>query len=239
MTDAPVAGLSARIRAELEGRIRSGEWPPGHRLPIEQALMAQYGCARMTVSKAVAALAEDGLVERRRKAGTFVAQPRVQTAVLAIPDIGALIEARGEAYAFRLIARRIRRPSRDPGEAALKLSGHVLALEGLHMAAGRPFGLERRIICLAHAPEAADADFAAVAPGAWLLAHVPWSEARHRISAMALEPADARTLEIAPATACLQVERWTWRMGEAVTFVRQTFPGDRFDLVADFAPGRP
>jgi len=231
-----VASLSDRIRTELEGRIRSGEWAPGYRLPIEQTLMAEYGCARMTVSKAMAGLAHEGLIERRRKAGTFVARPRVQTAVLEIPDIAGLIEARGEAYRFELLARKQRQRSED--EAELQTDGDVLALEGLHRAAERPFAYEQRTISLAHVPEAAQADFSAEAPGSWLLAHVPWSEARHRISAVTAEPAIARRLEISKAAPCLQVERWTWRSGEGVTFVRQIFPGDRFDLVAVFAPPR-
>ena len=201
--------------------------------------MQQYGCARMTVSKAVASLAEEGLVERRRKAGTFVAIPHVQTAMLTIPDLGALIEARGEAYAFRLFARRMRPVSGDAGEAVLKVAGQVLALEGVHMAAGRPFALERRIICLNNVPDAVGTDFSTTSPGAWLLAHVPWSEARHRICAVSARFTDARRLEINDGAACLQVERWTWRMSEAVTFVRQTFPGDRFDLMAEFTPAQP
>ncbi len=201
--------------------------------------MEQYGCARMTVSKAVAALAHEGLVERRRKAGTFVAQPHIQTAVLKIPDIGALIQARGETYSFELYARRIRPPLGDPGETALDVRGDVLALEGVHRAAGRPFALERRIIALAEVPQAAQTDFAHMAPGSWLLAHVPWSEARHRIGAVPAAAAAARRLAISKGAACLQVERWTWRMKAGVTFVRQTFPGDRFDLVAEFAPTPP
>jgi len=35
--------------------------------------MAQYGCARATVNKAVSALAAAGLIERHRRAGSFVA----------------------------------------------------------------------------------------------------------------------------------------------------------------------
>ena len=49
--------LSERIRSELEARILSGEWKPGHPIPAEHALMATYGCARMTVNKAIAGMA--------------------------------------------------------------------------------------------------------------------------------------------------------------------------------------
>ncbi len=75
-----------------------------------------------------------------------------------------------------------------------------------------------------------------MAPGSWLLNHVPWSQARHRITAVPADAATARLLNLAPHAACLQVERWTWRSGQGVTFVRQVFPGDRYDLVADFSP---
>src|SRR3546814_1730116 len=39
-----------------------------------------------------------------------------------------------------------------------------------------------------------------------------------------------------PGEACLKLERWTWRGGALVTYVRQVFPGARYDLVAEFKP---
>lgn len=233
-----MTSLDARIRADLEGRIRSGDWPPGARIPTEHELTAQYGCARMTVHKAISALVAAGLIERRKKAGSFVASPHVQTAVIEIPDIAAIIAARGERYSFELLARELR-PAADVQEAAgppeFQLSAEVLVLDGLHVAQGRPFCLEHRLINLATAPQAAGLDFSATAPGSWLLGHIPWTQARHRITACSAGAASTR-LQIARTAPCLQVERWTWRLGEPVTFVRQLFPGDRYDLIAEFSP---
>jgi len=230
--------LNARIRTELEGRIRSGEWPPGARIPTEQELTAHYGCARMTVHKAISALVAAGLVERRKKAGSFVASSHVQTAVIEIPDIAAIIAARGESYRFELLARALQ-PAAEveevTGHAGFELKADVLVLDGLHVADGRPFCLEHRLINLAAAPQAAGLDFAAMAPGSWLLGHIPWTQARHRITACSAGAAATR-LQIARSAACLQVERWTWRLGEPVTFARQLFPGDRYDLIAEFSP---
>jgi GntR family histidine utilization transcriptional repressor len=231
-----MSSLEARIRTDLESRIRSGEWSPGDRIPTEHELMAVYGCARMTVHKAIAALVAAGLVERRRKAGSFVARPHVQTAVLEIPDIAALIAGRGEAYAFELSGRAVR-PARAAEEGGFAAAGEILALDGLHRAGGRPFALEHRLVSLAAAPQAREADFTRQAPGSWLLGHIPWSDARHRIAARNPPKAAARRLGVGPATACLQVERWTWRQGEPVTYVRQLFPGELYDLVAEFTPG--
>jgi GntR family histidine utilization transcriptional repressor len=228
-------GLERRIRADIEARIRAGDWRPGHRLPTEQALMAEYGCARMTVSKAIGALANAGLVIRNKRAGTVVAHPHVRTAVLEIPDITAVIASRGEPYAFRLLSRRVRAADKDDArEAALGSVGRLLSLRGLHVAGGAPFAVEDRVINLAAVPTAEAVDFGAQAPGSWLLRHAPWTDARHRISAAAARSAEAKALEVKSGYACLQVERWTFRQEQGVTFVRQLFPHDRYDLVEDF-----
>ncbi|TCS13590.1 histidine utilization repressor [Caulobacter sp. BK020] len=226
--------LSQRIRGEIEDLIRSGAWAPGRKVPSELELMGQFGCSRMTVNKAMSALADEGLIVRRRRAGSFVARPRVHSAVLDIPDIQAEIVARGEAYRFDLLDRR-RREARAE-EAAL--AGDLLALRGLHVAGDRPFALEDRLISLAAVPEAAGLDFADESPGAWLLHHVPWTEAENRISAVGASGEEARLLALDEGAALLAVERRTWRAGEPVTWVRQLFPGEAYDLVARFGPAR-
>ncbi|MDR3510583.1 MAG: histidine utilization repressor [Caulobacteraceae bacterium] len=233
------ASLHQRIRADIEARILGGDWPPGHRLPVEAELMTQYGCSRMTVNKAVSALADAGLIVRRRRAGSFVARPRIHSAVLDIPDIQSEITARGEAYAFRLLSVRRRAPARgDADEAELAGGGALLALRGAHLASGRPFALEERLISLRAAPAAAEADFALVSPGAWLLEHVAWTEAENRISAINADGPVAEALALDPGAACLVVRRRTWRAGERITNVRLVFPGEAYELVARFGPGQ-
>ena len=44
--------LHSRIVNDIEGRILSGDWAPGQRVPFEMELAAHYGCSRMTVNKA-------------------------------------------------------------------------------------------------------------------------------------------------------------------------------------------
>lgn len=228
--------MHQRIRADLEARILSGAWPPGHRIPFEHELMVRYGCSRMTVSKALGELSRAGFIERRRRAGSFVSRPQAQSAVLAIPDLRAEVTARGERYDYRLLSAR-RRIATCADREALGLSARaeVLALRCLHLAAGQPLALEQRLLNLGAVPDAAGIDFTAIAPGAWLLEHVPWTEAENRITA---EPADARTaarLHLAPGAPCLVVERRTWRADETITRVRQLFAGERYHLVARFA----
>lgn len=229
--------LHQRIRAELEGKILSGEWPPGFRIPFEHELMAQYGCARMTVNKALAALVTGGLIERRRKAGSFVRRPPEASALLEIPDIKAQVTARGGHYGYRLMsAQRVRAGVDEQRRLGIAAETPMLALTCLHLADDLAFALEQRRIMLDAIPEAVDADFTTEPPGGWLLAHVPWHEAEHRISAIEADESIARLLALQPGTACLLLDRCTWRSGQLVTAVRLYYPGDRAELIARFTP---
>jgi GntR family histidine utilization transcriptional repressor len=238
--DAATVSLHDQIRSKIEKQILSGALKPGDRIPFEYELMVQYDCSRMTVSKAIGALANVGLVVRRRRAGSFVAQPPIHSAILDIPDIQAEILQRGQTYQYELLRRSLRKPARGkPTELELAGDGRLIALQCLHSANGRPFALEERLISLEAVPEASEADFAVTPPGTWLLTHVPWTEAQHRIAAVGASASAAGLLDIDPGTACLLLERRTWRDGVGVTQVWQTFPGHSYDLSASFTPARP
>lgn len=229
--------LHRRIRSDISDRIRSGAWPVGHRVPSERELMVEYDCSRMTVNKALVALAENGLIVRRRKAGSFVARPRIHSTVLDIPDIGAEVTARGEQYLYELLSRSARKASAgDVAAMGLLAPSRILALRALHRANGRPFALEERLINTQAVPEAVDADFSRTPPGTWLLDRVAWTTAEHRISAANPNRLTAKALGIDPATACLVLERRTWREHDRITYVRLVFPGEAYDMVARFAP---
>lgn len=232
--------MHERIRSDFEARILAGELAPGDRLPIEQELMQHYGCARMTVNKALSALVAAGLIDRRKKAGTFVARPRVHSMVLDVPDIAAQVRERGQVYTYAPIVRSLRRPDAARiEETALAGNGALLQVDGLHLADAVPLALEHRLVSTNAVPEIADADLRDVPPGSWLLQHVPWTEAENRISAVAASEEEARLLGIPTGAACLCVERRTWRGPEGITNVRQVFRGDSYFLLAHFGSTTP
>jgi GntR family histidine utilization transcriptional repressor len=219
--------LSERIRSELEARILSGEWKPGHPIPAEHALMAEYRCARMTVNKAIAGMAAAGLVTRRRRAGTVVAAPVAERAVMEIADLAAESERLGLAYRHTIVSRGTIRTE----------DGEMLAVTTLHERGGEPLALEERRIALAAVPQAATEPFTDVPPGTWLLRHVAWSEAEHVIGARVADAALARRLGIARGDACLTLDRRTWQGGDLITEVRLTYPADRHQFTGRFTTG--
>lgn len=232
--------LHRRILDEVEGKILSGEWPPGFRIPFEHELTEQYGCSRMTVNKAITELVKRGLIERRRKSGSFVTQPHAQSAVLEIHDIEAEVRSLGLPYRYERLARSERAAKAgDRKLLDLPAGAKLIELVALHHAGPRPFCLEERMINLQAVPEAAAEAFETASAGQWLLGQVPWSAAEHRIRAVAAGQRVAGLLRIAPGAACLVIERRTWSGGAYITHVRLTYPGESHELVAEFAPSHP
>ncbi|HWM83174.1 MAG TPA: histidine utilization repressor [Pseudolabrys sp.] len=225
------------IRRELETAIVSGEWPPGHRVPSEQELLKRYGCSRMTVNKALSALAAAGLIVRRRRSGSFVAAPDNEANVLQIRPVEEDVRRENKRYSLHIDRRVERKASRrDAIRLSVAAGTPVLALDCVHFADRRPFAFEERLINLASVPSARDEAFHDISPGHWLLNKVPWSEAEHHIRAVNASAVMAAALDIGVGDACLVVERRTLNAGQAVTHVILSYPGSRHELVARFNP---
>jgi GntR family histidine utilization transcriptional repressor len=223
------------IRA-IRARILSGAWPPGRRVPTERNLAAQFSTARMTVNRAFGALADEGLIVRHRRSGSFVARPRAGRPALEIHDIGAEIRRTGETYGYARILRRVVRSARYAKLLRVPTGTPMLRVISVHRANGLALQFEDRLINLSEVPDAAEEPFLDHAPSAWLKERVPWTEAEHVIVAANADAVMARHLEIPAATACLVVERRTWRADVPVTYARFVHPGDLRTLTVRFSP---
>lgn len=221
------------VKADLLARIRAGEWGPGGLIPGEIALAEAFGCARTTVNRALRELAEDGVVERRRKAGTFVAENSPRPARVEIPLIDREIAAQGGTYGYKLLARD---EAATPPDIARRLDmragATALHIVCLHLSDGVPWQLEDRWINLATVPEAREAPFEDIGPNAWLVREIPFTDAEHAFGAQNAGAAEAAHLGIAPGDALFLVERRTWLQGKVVTFVRLMRPGKNYRLIA-------
>jgi len=89
---ASVWPLSAQLAQLLRERIRSGRLGPGDRVPSEPQLAREYSVSRDTAQRALAMLADEGLITRRRGVGSIVEAADPVTEVKARP--GTRISAR-------------------------------------------------------------------------------------------------------------------------------------------------
>lgn len=222
MGEGSTRSLHDKIREDLETRILSGDWPPGHRVPSELALAGVYGCSRMTVNKVMTQLATAGLVLRRRRAGSVVLPQRSQNAVLEIHNVKDEVLAAGGWYSHDILSRSI-----DESRVLVTC---------LHRKDDAPFCLEHRVIELTAVPEARAESFETKPPGAWLLAHVPWSEAENEITAEAADADTAARLRLSKGAPLLVMTRRTWKNGEPLTEARFAYPGGGHRLTARFTP---
>ncbi len=78
--------LSREVFTTLSARILSLEYPPGHRL-TEEGLCVEFGVSRSPVREALGMLSENGLVDKRAKAGYSVRR-------LDLQEIEELYDAR-------------------------------------------------------------------------------------------------------------------------------------------------
>jgi GntR family histidine utilization transcriptional repressor len=209
------------IKADILAKIVQGIWAPGCLLPNELALAESYGCARATVNRAMRELAEDGFIERKRKAGSRVRLSPVRQAKFDIPIVRREIEEQGAQYRYTLVQSKASAPP-DWLRARLQLSStsQVLHLSCMHYADGAPYQLEDRWINLDLLPQARDADFSTVGPNEWLVGQVPFSNAEISFSATAADKSTADHLGCKIGDPLFQVERSTWWNDRAVTTVR-------------------
>ena len=125
-----------RIHSELRDRIASGQWAPGSPLPSQQQLAGQFGVSIMTLRQALQLLTDDGLIETRHGAGTYVAS-RYAYDLGELRSFAADLSTQGAEISTELLAAGTVTPPADIA-ARLGAPGDVLRLRRLRLSSGRP-----------------------------------------------------------------------------------------------------
>lgn len=209
------------VRDEIRARILNRTYRTGDRLPRDEDIAQEFGCARTTVHRAMQDLMLAGLVERKRKGGTHVKSDPVTRATFDIPITRREVEQQGSLYGYRLIAQSRETVPPDV-QARFDLSEpvemlHVLAL---HLADDRPYIFEDRWVDLRAAPEILGIDLTRDSANEWLVRNKPYSAVDVRFYAVTAEGDHARHLETDPGSALLVIERTTWIGGNPITSVQ-------------------
>ena len=217
------------VKADILSKITAGTWAPGSLVPNEIDLAETYGCARATVNRAMRELADEGIIERRRKAGTRVRLAPIRQARFDIPIVRNEIEEQGAAYRYSLVSRKV---EAAPGWLRARLSladdSEALHLVCMHYADGNPYQHEDRWINLTALPQAREAEFSEVGPNEWLVSTIPFSDAEISFSAASADAGLAEFLGCAEGAPLFTTERSTWWETGAITYVKLSFrPGHR------------
>lgn len=223
----PTSPKAQYIANEVRRRIVEREWRQGDRIPDEADLAIEFDAARATVNKALQLLADEGLLDRRRRAGTRVAVDPVHKATFTISIVREQVEQAGMVYSHRVVAQR---RSPVPAQIAARLDlpeGEVLVhMRALHYGDGQPFQLEDRWINPRAAPGLEKADFWQLNANEWLVRNAPYLRAELTFSAENANRRDARLLQTRPGQALLVLHRTTWNDLGPITTVRVAFqPG--------------
>ena len=184
----------------------------------------EFGCARATVNRALRAVADLGLIDRRRKAGTRVALHPVRKATLEIPVIRHEIEQGGQAYGYRLLSCvKGQLPDRIRQLMALPPDAASLRAIALHLADDAPFMLEDRWVNLAAVPALHEVDLETTNANEWLVQNAPFTRGDIVVAADAATPQEASALGTKAGAPLLTTARTTWNRQTAITHVRMAF----------------
>lgn len=228
--------LWRRIADAIRLDIVGGKLASGDRLPTEAVLAERFSANRHTVRRALAVLAEEGVVAAEQGRGTFVRSARR----LSYP-IGRRTRfsegLKGQAQTLRTdhLGHRIENATATVAKAlSLKPGAKVVRIDGLSSADGRPLSRATTWLPYRRFPDFAQRlieqrSFTAVFAGYGI---ADYSRASTRISARHADVEETKLLGVAPGAILLVSEAVDVdEAGEPISYALSRFPAERMELV--------
>lgn len=226
--------LYLQLARHLRRLIADGRLGEQDALPSERDLADSFGVSRVTVRKAIHELSNEGLLQQRRGAGTFVSRgPHVEQHLSVLTSFSEDMESRGFEAGSRWLSRTVSAAS--PAEVlALGLTpgAPVARLHRQRLADGVPIAEELAVVSTRFLPDPTVVDGSLYAT-LRRLGHPP-HRALQRLSAVNLDAEHARLLDLPEGVAGLYIERRTLlEDGTPLEFVRSHYRGDAYDFVVE------
>lgn len=223
---------------EALGRLLGEEAAGSAVLPGERSIAAMTGYSRVTVRKALAGLAAEGLVRARAGSGTYVGE-RIVRSLSGLTGFTEDLRARGLNPRVEFLERGSGAATPDEAMAlAVAARTPVLRFRRLRFGGDRPLALEYTVVpqAVLDGPESVEESlYEALAK----IGHRP-SRALQRIRAVAVDAESARLLHLKPGAACLEIERRAFLPdGRAVEFTRSIYRGDAYDFAVELNAAPP
>jgi GntR family transcriptional regulator len=222
-----------RIQSAIRKRIDSGQLQPGDAVASERDLAKIHQVSLMTARHALASLEHDGVVERRRGIGTFVAAPRIHFNKLM--SYTEQMASRSLTAASKVLFAKIM--DNEPEVAArlsLPSTSSVIKLERLRHAAGEPFALETCYLSAAEFPGLLDTAVGRESLFGILERNykVVLGYADEEVDATAADPRIAELLGVPRRDPLLRIRQLIYSTkGKAIMYVLGFYRSDRHNLV--------
>jgi GntR family transcriptional regulator len=231
--------LYLQLRRRLEQGIISLGLDADAALPSERDVARQTGLSRVTVRKALEALAATGLVVQRQGAGSFVAPKprRMEQSLSQLTSFSEDMARRGMATTTLWLERGIcLANAHEVVTLQLQPDEYVARLARLRMADDQALAIERASLPARILPNPLGVE-GSLYQYLQSQGHRP-VRALQRISATNVLGADADFLEVELGEAGLQIERVSYLAdGRPVEMVRSLYRGDAYDFVAELRLG--
>jgi GntR family transcriptional regulator len=222
-----------RIRSVIWKRIEAGQLKPGDVVDSERELARIHRVSLMTARHALTSLEREGVVERRRGAGTFVAPPKIHFNKLM--SYSELMASRGLVAASQLLCNKI--IDYEPEMAArlaVPPNSRLVKVERLRHAANEPFAFEACYLSadefggLVSAPLGRSSLFSTLERDFGVeLAH-----ADEEVDATAADPRTAELLAVPRGAPLLRIRQVIYSTkGKATIYVLGFYRSDRHTLL--------
>jgi GntR family transcriptional regulator len=222
-----------RIQGAIRKRIDSGQLHPGDAVASERDLAKIHQVSLMTARHALASLEREGIVERRRGIGTFVAAPKIHFNKLM--SYTEQMSSRSLVAGSKVLFAKV---LDNENEAAARLSlpptSHIIKLERLRHAAGEPFALETCYLNAAEFPGLLDAPIGRDSLFGILERDykVELGYADEEVDATAADPRIAEILSIPRRDPLLRIRQVIYSTkGRPIMYVLGFYRSDRHNLV--------
>jgi GntR family transcriptional regulator len=215
----------------MRGLIETGELRGGEALPSERDLAKVTGFSRITVRSAIDELFRDGLISKRRGAGTFVS-PQIDQPLSVLLGFTADMKRRGAQASSITINKTVALP--DPDEVlklGLSPSDQVLRLSRVRLTEDDPLAVEHAVVPRsAVVPEEIENSLYAALKRS---GHMP-VRALQRLHAAIADDREAKLLDVVPGSPILHIERRSFLAnGRPIEITKSAYRGDRYDFIAE------
>lgn len=222
-----------RIQRAILERIDAGLLKPGDAVDSERELARIHGVSLMTARHALVGLEQDGRVERRRGAGTFVAPPKIHFNKLT--SFTEQMAGRGLVGLSKVLSAGI---VTDQGEISARLSlpadARLWKIERLRQGAAEPFALETVYMSAADFPGLARSRLERGSLFSELERQygVTLAYADEEVDATVADAKAANYLSVAPGAALLRIRQVIFSGGgKAILYVLGLYRSDRHTLL--------